>query len=246
MSEKPTTKPSVKYVTKEEVSLRKKNIYEKIFNVQHGVKTVMKSGKNTHSNYEYATEKDFISEVKPLLKQERLLVIANTKTHTKVEKLHTVTVEFKIVNVDNPSEVDISSFDGTGEDKAGSAVGLPVAYTMAVKYFLAKYFLNETGTDAEAQEPEVPTAEGAPAVHVAKTEAKKPSKEDLASSHSRAKAMIASTRNIDGLITYSEKLDGSDSRFTKEQKDELKTIIKNRINELENERETYQRENPKR
>lgn len=206
---------------------KKLGIYERIFNVQQGIKAVMKTGKNTHHSYNYATERDILAEVKPLLGQQRLVVLSSTKEHVVDGMKHKVGVDFTIVNVDKPEEKVTELFYGFGEDKAGSAVGLPIAYTMAQKYHAAKYFMVETGDEAEAdQHSGVDEKKGA------KGAAAKPS-ENPEQAVETIKRMIAGSRNIDGLLEYQKNSLPKIAKFTKAQKDELSKLIENRVGELQ-------------
>ena len=189
-------------------------IYEKIFNVQQGVKTVMKGGKHEGSHYAYAREVDVVAEIKPLLGEQRLVVTGHTIARSRNEKLVSRTVQFTITNVDNPKEQIVSEWDGDGEDKSGSVVGTPISYTMALKYFLAKTFLIETGDDSERDT----TMPG-------KGKKKDESPEVL---FEKAKRMIEGTKNIDGLIEYSENLKSSKT-FNAAQKKELQDLISRKI-----------------
>lgn len=205
----------------------KLGIYERIFNVQQGIKAVMKTGKNTHHSYNYATERDILAEVKPLLGAQRLVVLSSTKEHAVDGMKHKVGVDFTIVNIDNPEEKVTELFYGYGEDKAGSAVGLPIAYTMAQKYHAAKYFMVETGDEAEAdQHSGVDEKKGA------RGAANKPA-ESPEQAVETIKRMIAGSRNIDGLLEYQKNSLPKIAKFTKAQKTELDTLISARVNELQ-------------
>lgn len=205
---KPVAKRGVKKV---------ENIYKKIFNVQSEIGTVLMGGENTHHRFKYAREKDVINEIKPLLRKEGLLVLATTKHVDTEDKKRRVKMKFTLVNVENPDEKISEIFHGEGENKEGSVVGLPVAYTMALKYFLSKTFMIETGDDAEKE---------------GKKGAKTPANESPEVKFKKAKDMINKTNNIPGLIEYEEKLNDSKT-FTKGQKTELSDLIKKRVDHLE-------------
>lgn len=205
----------------------KASIYERIFNVQQGIKAVMKTGKNTHHSYNYATERDILAEVKPLLGQQRLVVLSSTKEHVVDGMKHKVGVDFTIVNVDKPEERVTELFYGFGEDKAGSAVGLPIAYTMAQKYHAAKYFMVETGDEAEADQHS-----GTDEKKGGKGAAAKPA-ENPEQAVETIKRMIAGSRNIDGLLEYQKNSLPKIAKFTKAQRDELSGLISKRVDELQ-------------
>lgn len=203
-------------------------IYQRIFNVQRLLKTVIKSTEHAHNKYLYATERDFIAEVKPLMAQERLVSIADTISHTAVpntegQMYHTVAVRFTLVNVDDGKQTVPEVFYGTGEDKKGSVVGLPIAYTMATKYYLAKTFLAETGADAEAQGGD---------------DKKKGGKKDEPSetpeqATETIKRMLAGSRNIDGMRDYVTNRLPAITKLNIAQKADIKAAAEKRIAELE-------------
>ncbi len=194
-----------------------KGIWEKIMNVQQGIKAARKAGTNEHNKFKYAREGDIIEAVKPLLGVERLAVFQTTKSHVQKEKKITVCVNFTLVNVDNPSEQLPSEVYGEGEDKAGSVVGTPIAYTMALKYFLAKTFMVETWDDAE----------------FAKKNAR--ANETPDQKFEKAKNMILKAKGNDvaGLIEYAQtKL--KTASFSDKQKKELNDLISKKADEKKN------------
>ena len=202
------------------------SVYERIYNVQRDLKTVLKSTEHAHSKYMYATERDFIAEVKPLIARERLLVLADTLTHTAVpntegQNQHTVAVKFTIVNVDDATQTVPETFYGVGDDKKGSVVGLPIAYTMALKYFLAKTFIAETGTDAEAQDEADSKKRG------------KGAEETPEQATETIKRMLAGSRNIDGMRDYLTNRLPKITKLNAAQKADIKKAAEARIAELE-------------
>lgn len=210
-------------------------IHEKIFNVQQKVALVIKGGKHGSNGYSYAREIDIIAEVKPLLGEQRLVVIPRTKSLVTDGKQQTVKILFTLVSVDNPSESISSDWYGVGEDKAGSVVGTPIAYTMALKYYLAKMFMVETGEDAErgdAPSPNTNTSYIGKKATGKKTTDEAPM-EDPVMALAKTKSLIASSRNIDGLIELDSKLKGS-KLYNAEQKAELHKVINTRVDVLQN------------
>ncbi len=190
--------------------------WQKMFNVQQAVQTVIKGGTNANHGYKYAREIDIISEIKPLLKEQRLVITSTTNYHERIgEKNNKISVEFTIRDVDCPSCFYVANYMGMAEDKAGSNVGLPIAYTMALKYFLSKTFLVETGDDVEAERKKGKGGDES-------TEAK----------FEKAKLMILKSSNVDGLIDYSETLRIKKSSFNDKQKKELNQLLDKRISEL--------------
>ena len=202
------------------------NVYEKIANIQQSIHTVIKGGYNEHFKYKFARERDVVAEVKPLLGREGLVITHSLVKEEEVEHgttstgskkyLTKLTLKFRVTNVKDPQdfiEADAIGFGQDNEDK-----GAPKAYTMALKYFLSKMFLIETGDDAEEDRKGGSSKKNAPAAADDKFET--------------AKRMIAGSRNLDGLLEYQEKLKAGKT-FNATQKKELETLLKKRIGELE-------------
>lgn len=190
-------------------------LIEKIFMVQQEVEIAKKSGTNTHHSYKYAKEIDIISTVKPLLGKYRIAITHTTVSRETSEKTKTYGVEFTLHDVDNPKDTKTTKIYGEGEEKAGSTVATPIAYTMALKYFLAKTFLIETGDDAEIEKRKSGKGE---------TQDQK---------FEKAKKMIENTKakDIAGLIQYiEEKL--PKSAFSKDQKEKLKALVSAKADEI--------------
>lgn len=198
------------------------NVYAKIANIQQSIHTVIKGGYNDHFKYKFARERDVVAEVKPLLGKEGLVIthslvkeeeVPHGTTSSGSQKFLTkLTLRFRITNVKDKEdfiECDAIGYGQDGEDK-----GAPKAYTMALKYFLSKQFLIETGDDAEE------TKGG-----------KKGAAEKTTDTFEKAKTMIKGTRNSDGLMEYAEKLADSKT-FNAAQKKELLALCNTRIAEI--------------
>lgn len=205
------------------------NIYQRIHGCQNEVGRILKLGENKFHGYKYAYERDYLAEIKPLLGRHGIAI-----THDIVETkflegniAHT-RIAFTLVNIDNPEEKIIAHGEGTGQDvskdgKPGDKA-LPKALTMAVKYFLAKTFLIETGDDAEQDDRK---GSGAP------TSAKAAAKANPAESVETILRMIASSRNAPGLDEYrAEKLPHIKA-FSEAQKKQISDAITSRINHLD-------------
>lgn len=211
------------------IAHKKANVYERIFNIQQAIHAVIKGGYNDHFKYAFARERDIVAEVKPLLGRERLVVTHSllkeeevphgTTSSSGSQKFMTkLTFKFRITNIDEPT--DFVESDGVGFGQDNEDKGAPKAYTMALKYFLSKQFLIETGDDAE---------EG-------RGKGGKKDADSAANKFETAKRMIAGSRNLDGLIEYQEKLKAGKT-FNAAQKKELEAQLKKRIGVLEGEPE---------
>lgn len=206
-----------------EAAIKKLSIYEKLFNAQQTIGAVLKTGENTHHKYKYAKELDIIAEAKPVFKEQRLTYTHTTKACIADGKSRRLTITFNLINVDKPTEVIPYDVEAEGENKEGSVVGIPVAYTMALKYFLAKALMLETGNDAEID-----------TLNKKKKEAGKEGKTDKNpdEEYQRSLNLIKSTRNIDGLHEYATKVKEG-KFFNQTQKDVLLQAIEARLTELQ-------------
>ncbi len=200
----------------------KANVYEKIANIQQSIHTVIKGGFNDFHKYKFARERDVVAEIKPMLGREGLCIthtlvedveVPHGKTQKGDEKYLTkLTILFRITNVKDKDDFVECRAIGYGQD--GEDKGAPKAYTMALKYFLSKTFLVETGDDVENDK----NKKGAAA-----TEDK----------FEKAMRMVKESRNIEGLFEYTENLASAKSSFTVAQKNQLKKAVEVRIAEIE-------------
>lgn len=190
------------------------DIYEKIFNVQQAVGMATKGGNNEFNKYKYAREIDIIDVVKPQLGLQRLLVTSTTLSHEINDKQKKVTVQFTLTDIDNKTSI-AATFIGEGEDKSGSIVGTPIAYTMALKYFFAKMFIVGTGDDAEVE----------------KRKGKDVSNETPEVKFDKAMKIVAKIKDQGVLTAYGEKL-VENKTFSKEQLAKLQATVSSRVDEL--------------
>ncbi|MEX0932356.1 MAG: ERF family protein [Parcubacteria group bacterium] len=191
----------------------------KLFFIQQDMKKVMKLGHNDFHKYDYAREGDIIAEAKPLLKEYKVLLTNNVESLDYLEEEGTkkitvfVKVMYELRDLDSDDVISMVSY-GQGQDSGDKAT--PKALTMAMKYFLSKAFLVETGDDAEGD---------------TRLDKKNNKDEQKKSNFEAAKAMIQGVRNVDGLAEYQENLKNSKT-FDAKQKVELNELIKKRVNEL--------------
>ncbi len=208
---KPTTKPNVKNLS----------IYEKVYNVQQNVAPVFKRNPGEAEGYPYTRERDVIGEVKPMLKEQRLMYYFTTKQASVVEndqKKRKVTLTFTLVNLDKPTETITTDMDGEGQSE--NSAGIAAAYTMAVKYYLSKMFMVEIEDSIDEPQEKKGATKSTKAL-------------DKTSEYEKSKKLISSTRNIDGLLEFIEQL-RTGKFFTPEQKADLEKLAKDRVTELQN------------
>jgi len=212
MAKKQTEKPKGKKFV---------NLWDKILAIQSESTMALKGGTNEHHQYKYAREVDILDIVKPLLTKYRVAVTQTSISHETTDKRDKIGIDFQITNVDEPIQFITERFYGTGEDKAGTVVGTPIAYTMALKYFLAKTFLLETGDDAEIEKRKKTRNEDEP------VEVK----------FEKAKKMIEKSKDVAGLVEY-DKMAQKSQTFTKEMKAEIHKLITAKVDGNENPKAT--------
>lgn len=201
------------------------NIYAKIANIQQSIHTVLKSGYNDHFKYSFVKERDMIAEIKPLLGREGIVITHSVLKEEEIEHgttsagskkfLTKLTIKFRLTNVKDKDDFIEADAIGSGQD--GEDKGVPKAYTMALKYFLSKMFLVETGNDAENDGDGKGKGKASPGTNDEK--------------FATAMTMIKGSRNIDGLIEYTENLEKK-STFSVAQKNQLKKAVEARVQEI--------------
>jgi hypothetical protein len=136
----------------------KLTLIEKMFNVMSELDYIQKDKRNTFHNYTYASEAAIKNSVHAALVKWRVMFIPYEAKILSLqqgfgakqdEALSTISLEYKFVDVDNPSDVVLGSFTGTGADKGDK--GTYKAITGALKYALTSTFLIETGDDPEKE-----------------------------------------------------------------------------------------------
>lgn len=143
----------------EKTEEKQTGLAKKILAIQKEISYVAKNGKNDFQNYEYATERDFVTTLKPLLEKHGVIVIPEIAAPPSImesgkdgkSKLTTILMKFKLVNVDDPTDYYQALVGGQGQD-AGDK-GIYKAITGAKKYFIANTFMIPTGDDPEATVP---------------------------------------------------------------------------------------------
>lgn len=135
----------------------KNALARKILAIQTEIKSVSKNGRNDFQNYDYATERDFVTTIKPLLEKHGVIVIPEMAAPPVVQAagkdgksmLTTILMKFKLVNTDDPTDFFTTLVGGQGMDSGDK--GIYKAITGAKKYFIATTFMVPTGDDPEAE-----------------------------------------------------------------------------------------------
>jgi hypothetical protein len=208
---------------------------ERLLCVQTEAKTVLKSGHNKFSHYQYATEGDYQNELKPLLKKHGLVLIPKGVMNLDVKGSTVfITMKWLLGNVDNHRDTHTFTFVGAGRDtEAKSAdVGdkaVAKAMTMANKYMLAKLFQLESEDDADKGDSKGEDKKDGkkPAAGAKTGDTQAP----VGGEFAKALNMIKTSNNVDGLINWAEKIKDS-KLYTQEQKLELQKAINSRVDQL--------------
>lgn len=139
------------------------DLFKKLLNVRKEIKSVKKTGYNSHGGYHYPTEQDIVDSVRELLNAQGILIFTSYKITnmqpsfrvkngvsehsgfiTSVESTHT------FVDTESGQQYTVTSV-GQGHDTLGDK-GSNKGCTSAFKYFLSKNMLIETNEDAEADD----------------------------------------------------------------------------------------------
>lgn len=122
---------------------------------------VPKNGRNTFHKYDYVLEADLTRALGPLLAAHKIAFFPSVVDATEVpgkgakgqDTLATVTLEITIVDGES-GDTMVVRWRGQGMDSGDKAYYK--AYTGAIKYFLMKTFLVDTGDDPEIDEDAAP------------------------------------------------------------------------------------------
>ena len=134
-----------------------KNLYQRISAVMTDVQRLKKDKQVGEGNYQYSamSEEKVTSVIRDAMITHGLVLMPIKQTHTltdyarqqKIVSISAVDVEYKLVNIDNPSEFEIIASGGTGVDNQDKGVGKAMTYSM--KYALLRLFMNPTGQDPD-------------------------------------------------------------------------------------------------
>lgn len=134
--------------------------YERLAQVQSELASVSKTGNNTHQNYRYAKEGDFIEAIRPILNKWGLFLTAECVSHSlerfeicdnkgqlKTVRAATVEIQCEVIDVMSGEKLT-RRMPGYAEDASDKA--LYKAITGATKYAIWKTFGLSTADDPEA------------------------------------------------------------------------------------------------
>lgn len=135
------------------------SVYQKIYAVMSELSSLEKDGTVSiggRGGYQYVTEENFVSSIRPLLVKHKLLILPismktdnNSVTHdAKTTYCATTHAVYRIVDIENGAFVDVE-MTGSGLDNGDK--NIPKSITAVRKYLLRHVFFVATGgDDAEA------------------------------------------------------------------------------------------------
>lgn len=121
----------------------KKNIYQKMLEIEKKVDAIPKNGWNDYSKYSYVQAVDVVGYIRKLLIEQRIKLEISEKKTTRIKdgkNFHTILEsEAAFVNVDEPTDRIVVSFSGVGADTLDKDIYK--AKTGGLKYLLIQEFL---------------------------------------------------------------------------------------------------------
>jgi hypothetical protein len=140
------------------MSEKTRNIYTAVVEVTKAIKAVQKTGKNTYSNYTYASEADLLKELRPKMAEAGICLYCKG-VHPLLEVQYGYVLNkyvYVLAHGESNTQIEVQAI-GEAMDKTSKGVSDKASYkaaTGALKYVLRQTFLIETGDDAEKETPE--------------------------------------------------------------------------------------------
>lgn len=132
----------------------KLNIYQKLIEVRKSVPGLSKDKENKFFKFAYVSSSQTLAAVRTEMDKQQLLLIPaiikhETRDHTTKQGGHQffteLTLEYKWVNAEDPTEFVLCPWAGIGLDEGEKGIGK--ACTYSEKYFLLKFFNVPTDKD---------------------------------------------------------------------------------------------------
>lgn len=123
------------------------NIYQKIFKVMESVDFIQKDNKMVAGQYKAVLHDAVVAKLRPAIIENRMVLIPSVTSSSQDGNRTEVTINVKVVNVDDPNDFIMVEGVGQGIDTQDKGVGKAISY--AFKYVLLKLFFLETGDDPE-------------------------------------------------------------------------------------------------
>jgi len=136
------------------------NLAATIAQVMQDIGGVPKNGVNDYHNYQYPTDDDVMSNVRPTMAKHGLVAIPSVidrkrqKISTGPDEgdytLHTdITLNVTLIDAESGEQMSLT-WEGEAQD--GQDKGLYKAYTSAIKYLMLKLFLQSADADVETHD----------------------------------------------------------------------------------------------
>lgn len=122
----------------------------KILKVMEAVERIPKRGRNTHFNYDFATEADVMDTVRRECVKNNLVILPGILASERVGNTTIIKMDFTFIDAETGLEYKCL-WQGEGADTQDK--GTSKAGTSGEKYFLLKAFMIPTGDDPDASGP---------------------------------------------------------------------------------------------
>jgi len=124
-----------------------KNIYKKIFNVQHKCGAVIKDAKKG-LQYKPLAYNSVNAVVRPVLKEEKLTIIPFVKSHEQSGNQTSCVMAARIVDIETGEFIIVGDYFGYGNDSQDKGPGKAMSY--AYKYLLLKLFFLDISDEEDS------------------------------------------------------------------------------------------------
>lgn len=120
----------------------------KLVTIMGEMEKLQKKGRNSQQGYTFISHEQIVNELKPLLVKHKVMIIPSVLAHELQQYGNTkagapvtqskVTVQYTIIDAENPSDTIVSTWAGEGTDSSDKATNKSV--TASGKYYLMKLF----------------------------------------------------------------------------------------------------------
>ncbi len=125
-----------------------KSIIEKLLKITEEIQPLTKDGTNQESKYNYVAEQTVLVAVRPLLIKSKVLLVTDIISQSRENDVTTINCKFTFICSETLESISYL-WMGTGFDMQDK--GLYKAITGALKYFLIKNLLIETGENTDPE-----------------------------------------------------------------------------------------------
>jgi hypothetical protein len=136
-----------------------RKLIKKMYDIMCRVDKIPKNGWNNAQSYHYHKDEDIINALRDEFRKEKVVWLSRCKSIEVITALTksggnnfltNTTMEYTLINVDDPEDKIVVEWSGQGTDSGDK--GLYKAFTGAGKTFLMKTFMISEGNDPEADE----------------------------------------------------------------------------------------------